>query len=127
MEREPVLEHLGKLGAQLTHSVQGLIAKHGLEDCVSITGHPSWTLLAFKDTETATLWEIKSLYLQEVIARGILSGGSHNMSYSHTEKDLALLEKAQDAAFGIVREAIDSGDIRSYLAGPPIEPLFRVR
>ena len=127
MEGEPVLEHLGKLGAQLTHSVQTLLAKHELEDCISITGHPSWTLLLFKDTEKATLWEIKSLYLQEVLARGILTGGSHNMSHSHSEKDLEALEAAQDEAFALVREAIDSGDIRSYLAGPPIEPLFRVR
>lgn len=127
MEREPVLEHLGKIGSNITHSVQRLIAKHGLEECVSLNGHPSWTIFAFKDTPKATMWEIKSLYLQEVIARGIFTLGTHNTSYSHNDADLAQLESAQDEAFGIVREAIDSGDIRSYLAGPPIEPLFKVR
>ncbi|MEA2552217.1 MAG: glutamate-semialdehyde -aminomutase [Fimbriimonadaceae bacterium] len=127
MEREPVLQHLHKVGEQITASVNDLLKKHRLEDCVSISGHPSWTLLSFKDTAKATLWEIKSLYLQEVIARGILTGGSHNTSFSHTDEDLAQLERAQDEAFAIIREAIDSGDIRSFLVGKPIEPLFRVR
>lgn len=127
MEREPVLEKLGKMGARISHSVENLIAKHGLTECISLNGHPSWTIFAFKDIPGATLWEIKSLYLQEVLARGILTLGSHNMSYAHTDSDLAQLEQAQDEAFGIIREAIDSGDIKSYLAGPPIEPLFRVR
>jgi glutamate-1-semialdehyde 2,1-aminomutase len=118
---------LHKVGEQITASVNDLLKKHRLEDCVSISGHPSWTLLSFKDTAKATLWEIKSLYLQEVIARGILTGGSHNTSFSHTDEDLAQLERAQDEAFAIIREAIDSGDIRSFLVGKSIEPLFRVR
>lgn len=127
IKKEKVLDRLAAIGTQITTSVESLIAKHGLQDCVAITGHPSWTLLSFKDTSTATLWEIKSLYLQEVIGSGILTGGSHNTSFAHSADDLATLDQAQDVAFGIVREALDSGDIRSYLVGKPIEPLFRVR
>ena len=127
MEQLPVLEHLARIGAQITRSVEALLAKHRLSDFISISGHPSWTLLSFRDAPKATLWEIKSLYLQEVLARGVLTLGSHNTSFSHSDDDLAALEGAQDAAFGIVREAIDSGNIRSFLAGPPMEPLFKVR
>ena len=127
IRKENVLDRLAATGTQIAKSIESLIAKHGLQDCVGITGHPSWTLLSFKDTPHATLWEIKSLYLQEVIARGILTGGSHNTSFAHTADDLAKLDQAQDVAFGIVREALDTGDIRSYLVGKPIEPLFRVR
>ena len=36
-------------------------------------------------------WEIKTLYLQEMFARGILILGTHNMSFSHGDNDVARL------------------------------------
>ena len=127
MQREPVQEHIKAMGQLILKNARELIAKHGLGECVSICGHPSWTLFQFRDAPTATLWEIKSLYLQETMARGILSGGTHDMCYCHSPADVAQLAEAQDAAFGVITQALGSGNIRDYLAGPPIEPLFRVR
>jgi hypothetical protein len=49
------------------------------------------------------------------------------MAYAHTPEDLALLARAQDAALAAVRAALDAGDLRSRLNGPPIQPVFRAR
>ena len=127
MRREPVLERLDALGTRVMQATRAAATRFRLEATISVSGRPSWSLLQFRDAAGATAAELKSLYLQELIARGILTAGSHNMSYAHTEADLGQLEAAQLEAFGIVRAAIDSGDAVRRLAGPPIQPVFRVR
>jgi glutamate-1-semialdehyde 2,1-aminomutase len=127
MQNEPVHETLNRSGEIIIHTTRELIAKHKLSDCISISGHPSWSLMQFRDTAIATSWEIKSLFVQEILLRGILTAGSYNISYAHNQGDLVQLAKAQDETFGIVREALDAGNVRSYLVGAPAEPVFKVR
>jgi glutamate-1-semialdehyde 2,1-aminomutase len=126
MQREPVHEKLNAMGERVIEMTQRNAGAHGLE-CVTIAGKPSWSLLVFKDTHGATAAQVKSLYLQEIIARGILTAGSHNMCYAHTDADLEQLDRAQHESLAIVRKALDAGDIESRLKGAPIEPVFRVR
>jgi len=127
MQREPVHATLDRLGQQIMDATRANIARASLTDAVGIAGKPSWSLMQFHDTPRATAWEIKSLYLQELLARGILSAGSHNLCYAHTAADLAQLDAAQRDAFGLVREALDRGDIAQRLSGPAIQPIFKVR
>jgi glutamate-1-semialdehyde 2,1-aminomutase len=122
-----VPSRLATMGTRLVNDFQAHIQAYGLSDVIGVSGHPSWSILTFKDHPRATLWETKSLFLQEMIARGILVVATHNMSLTHTEEDMLATSKAQSESLAIVREAIDSGDIRSFLVGKPIEPLFRVR
>jgi len=83
--------------------------------------------MQFRDAAGATAAQVKSLFLQELIGRGILTAGSYNMCYAHGESDLAHLDRAQREACTAVREALDAGDIGQRLLGPPIQPVFRVR
>jgi len=127
MRREPVHQRLADSGQQIKDSAQARIERHGLQHCLSVSGHPTWSFINFRDTPQATLWEIKTLYLQEVLALGVLTLGTHNLSYSHSASDLVKLADAQDVAFGRIREALDSPNFADYLAGAPLVPLFRVR
>ena len=127
MQREPVLEKLNAHGEIILENTRKLISQYDLGEYLDIGGKPSWSLMHFRDAQNATAWEIKSLYLQEMLARGILTAGSHNLCYAHTADDLTQLAQAQDTAFQILREALDSSTFRTYLAGPPIEPIFKVR
>ncbi len=127
MQREPVHDHLWRTGGRVMDNVRTLIEAHALESAIAVGGKGPWSMLQFRDVEGATSWEIKSLYLQEMLMRGILTAGSHNMSYAHSEADVATLREAQSAAFAALADALRAGDLRSRLAGPPIEPLFKVR
>ena len=127
MQREPVIEHLWRVGALVSGNTRAGIAQHGLGGAVALGGKPPWSMLQFRDTPRATQWEVKSLYLQEMLKRGILTAGAHNMSYSHSEADVGQLAEAQEAAFATIAAALDAGDVRARLAGPPIEPIFKVR
>ncbi len=86
--REPVTRHMAELGTSLRDGTAALIERHKLGEVLSLSGHPSWTFLSIKDQPDASGFEIKTLWLQEIFARGLLSLGSHNMSYAHSRADV---------------------------------------
>lgn len=127
LKREPVTEHLRARGDAVMSGFNALIAKHGIADFLSISGHPSWSLISIKDAAPYTLWQIKTLYMQEVLSRGILSIGSHNMSFAHTESDVAALLACYDETFAVLADAVRNRSLDARLQCKPLEPLFRVR
>jgi glutamate-1-semialdehyde aminotransferase len=72
------------------------------------------------------MWEIKTLFMQEMLRRGVLTYGTHNMSYAHGPQDLDKLAAAYDEVFAVIRRGLASG-IRPLLEAEVLEPLFRVR
>jgi len=127
LKREPVVETMRRTGQKILDGVRERIAKHGIGGFARTSGHPSWTFLQFADTPTCSQWQIKTLFMQEVQARGILSLGTHNVTYAHTDEDVARLLHVYDEVFPILREAVEEGAMKQYLRCAPLQPLFRVR
>lgn len=127
LQREPVVATLRCRGEALSRAVEEQIQKHRLADWVGMAGHPSWTFLTLKDAPGCSTWDAKTLLMQELLARGILWIGSHNMSYAHTESDIDQLAAAYDASFHLLRKAIETGRPQDFLRCEPLQPLFKVR
>jgi hypothetical protein len=64
--------------------------------------------------------------MQEMLKRGVLTYGTHNISYAHTGADLDQLAVAYDETFDVIKRGLASG-VRSLLECAVLEPLFRVR
>lgn len=127
MLREPVVDTMRKRGSVLSAGVADRIARHGISSFLTISGDPTWSFLTFKDFEAVASFEIKTLFLQEIFARGILCLGTHNMSYAHTQDDVERLLSVYDEVFPILASAAKDGAIRQYLKCEPLKPLFKVR
>ncbi len=127
LKREPVVETLGRTGQKILDGVRERIVRHGIDGFARTSGHPSWTFLQFADTPRCSQWEIKTLFMQEVQTRGILSFGTHNVTYAHTDDDVTKLLHVYDEVFPILREAVEEGAMKQYLRCAPLQPLFRVR
>lgn len=127
MEKEPVIETIWRQGAKAKKSLTDMIEKHGLSDVLSVKGKDCWSFLIFKDTEVYSQWEIKTLFLQEMFAKGILTIGTHNMSYAHTDADIEKLALAYDNAFGVIKEVLTDKSLDKRLNTKPLVPLFKVR
>jgi glutamate-1-semialdehyde 2,1-aminomutase len=125
--REPVTRHMAELGISLRDGTAALIERHRLGDVLSLSGHPSWTFLLIKDQPDASAFEIKTLWLQEIFARGLLSLGSHNMSYAHSRVDVDRVLTIYDEVFALLSAAIGQQRVRAELRCEPLVPLFRVR
>jgi hypothetical protein len=68
---------------------------------------------------------MKSLVQQELIKRGILWGGFHNMSFSHTDADIVYTLEAYREVLSILKKAVEEGRLRESLRGEPVEAVFR--
>jgi len=127
IKKEHVIEKLWVTGTHIMEEVTALIHSFKLEHVFEIKGKPPWSLMIFQDTKRATSWEIKSLFMQEMLARGILISASHNISFSHTKEDIEKLFLGYQEVFSIIRDSIEEDSVREKLEGNPIEPLFKVR
>lgn len=127
LQREPVVETMKSQGAKLVAGVKQRIDQYGLSRILSISGDATWSFLLFKDTERYTQWQFKTLFLQEVFSRGILSIGTHNMSYAHSDEDIHRLLAVYDEVFPMIKQAVSEGSLERMLHCAPLEPLFRLR
>lgn len=127
LQKKPVIETIWKQGQKIIDGVNALIVKHGLKNVLSTDGKPCWSFLLFKDTNTYSQWELKTLFMQEVFARGILTLGTHNMSYAHGDSDIQKLLDAYDSVFSILKDVDENNSLHNKLHCNPIIPLFKVR
>jgi len=127
MRREPVLDTIHQRGQQIIAGVTALIARHGVGGFCSVSGHPAWSFFNIGDAAPYGAFELKTLYLQEMFARGILILGTHNISYAHSEADVARLLAAYDEILPMLRETVERKDLPRRLHCEPLAPLFKVR
>jgi glutamate-1-semialdehyde 2,1-aminomutase len=127
LEREPVTETLYRQGKKILVELDSLIADAGAADFLSVTGNPTWSFMLIKDTDTYSQWQIKTLFLQEMFARGILTIGTHNVSYSHSDADLNKLFSTYGEVIPLLTEAVRSKKLESMLRCEPLKSLFKVR
>ncbi len=125
--REGVCAALARNGTALVASVRERIARHGVGDFIELSGHPSWTFLTLKDAAGYSGWEIKTLFLQEMFQRGVLTLGTHNLTFAHGDAEFERLLGAYDEVFPLLREAVRERRLGQYLRCAPLEPLFKVR
>ncbi len=127
LRREPVLETIAGRGARLKAGLADLIATHGCGAFAGVAGDPSWSFFTLADAPTASAFELKTLFLQEVFARGLLTLGTHNLSYAHSDADIADTLAVYDAVLPALKAAAEDGALRQLLRCEPLEPLFKVR
>lgn len=124
---QPVIKTMEAKGLKIIEGVKSLIKSHDLEVVLDITGHPSLSMIIFKDAGNYTLWDIKTLYIQEMLACGILTLGTHNISYAHTDTDINVLLSTYDDVFGLIKKSIYGKTLHSELRCEPLKPLFKIR
>ena len=125
MRSEPVISHLWNQGQKLQEGYNALAESFGLAEYTRCVGLSPRTLISFTDGEGQDSLLLKSLFQQEVVKRGVLSLGGHNVCYSHSGADIEHTLRAYEEALRVMAMAIDSGDIERYIEGEPVQPVFR--
>ena len=70
-------------GKRLQDGLNVMVREAGLRDCIQCVGIPSWSMISFSDFAGCDSALIRTLFVQELNKRGILSLGVHNMSAAH--------------------------------------------
>lgn len=126
LQQAPVVETLWRTGRSIVDGLAKLIDKHGVSDLITLGGLPVWSFVIFNDGRRCTKHELKTLFLQEMFARGILTLGTHNVSYAHSEADVQRLLDVYDEVLTVLHRASDEG-VSGLLKCDPLVPLFQVR
>lgn len=123
LREKDVPQHLAIQGGKMKIGFNEIAEKLGMP-YVSCKGYDFRSILTF-DANAGNPLEMKSLLQQEMIKRGILWGGFHNMSYSHTDEDIEYTLKAYKDALPVLKKAVEEKNVRSYLRGETVKPVFR--
>lgn len=126
LEKDDVLNVIENRGLILYSALENILKKYELEDYFYISGHPSWSFINFKISDQKRLYEIKTLFMQECISRGLLTLGSNNLSYAIEDEVLDNVISIYDEVFYELREVLVN-QRGLNLRCESLQPLFKIR
>jgi glutamate-1-semialdehyde 2,1-aminomutase len=123
-ENEPVIEHNHAIGDRFIAGFNAIASRHNLHDYLQLTGF-NWSVgLIVKNAEKQPCMDYRTLFMQEMIARGVLYQGILSPCYAHTNNDIDFMLEAFDESCEVFTRALEDG-AKKHLVGPSIKPVFR--
>jgi glutamate-1-semialdehyde 2,1-aminomutase len=117
---------LALIGAELVEAVDAARSEAS-KSLLEFTGHPSWFFLKWSVADARTLNEVKTLFLQEMLRRGVLVLGTHDVTTAFTADDIALVAAAYAETLDVIVDGLDRGDVAARLECQTLVPLFTLR
>ena len=127
LQREPVVATMTTQGQKIVDGLRSIISDLGAGDFLGVAGHPTWSFLTMSDIAPYSSWDLKTLFMQECHENGVLSFGTHNISYAHTDADAAHLLGSHRSTLTKMVDAVRNETLATKLRCPPLEPLFKLR
>lgn len=116
-ESENVIEHFKILGSLFMSEGEKIIRHFGFQSFLNFKGFCPHNVLSVQDLGEGSAQEIRTLIKQEVIRHGVIMGGAHNFSLSHTENDVLFALDAFYAALRTLKKALSEGKVSGYIKG----------
>ena len=117
--------HLHRQGARLRKGVHDAAVATGVSAHFQCAGRDCALLYSTRDREGRPSQEFRTLFLQELIRRGILAP-SFVMSFAHSDADIDYTIDAIAESLDVYRQALDGG-VERFLVGRPVRPVFRAQ
>ncbi|MCB0390349.1 MAG: glutamate-1-semialdehyde 2,1-aminomutase [Bdellovibrionales bacterium] len=124
-EKENVVEHLHKMGQLLIDSTLKILENKNLNNFIDVVPCKWWPNFAFKDDQLNLSPEFRTLFLQEMIKRGVLFQGSFVPCFSHQESDIQLFANAFEQSCNVFTQALEKKTVEGLLVGPAAKAVFR--
>ena len=125
LREKNVIEYIWRQGKRLQEGLNRLSRACGLGDNIRCVGYPVRSVVQFEiDNITSLL--LKTVFQQEVIKRGVLFAGYHNLSFSHSDADIQQTLEAYEKALQFIQNAMENGRLEDALEGSLVENVFRV-
>jgi glutamate-1-semialdehyde aminotransferase len=120
-----VIPGLWLRGERLASELRSLVGRRGLDGRVACLGLPPRTAVVFHDADGRESLELKSLFQQECLRRGVLFTGSQFISAAHSDEDIERTLGVYDDVLAELADAIAHDDVAGRLEGRPVQPVFR--
>ncbi len=116
-----VLDAKGKL---LKDGYNKIAQDLGIDSYTRCVGYNCRSMLTF-DASAGDPLILKSFVQQEMIKRGILWAGFHNMCFMHSDEDIAYTLKAYHEVLQLLKKVVEEKNVTEQLKGEPLEMVFR--
>lgn len=123
--RDRVIEGNWTRGTRLKAGITQLIGQHGLDGPLVVVGYPCLLLTVWRGLPEARAAEWRTLLMQELVERGVLTQGMMYPTPAHDEHVLDETLAAYDGALRVVAKAWQTGSTQGFLKGPAAKPVFR--
>ncbi len=119
-----LIQHFWKVGEQLQEGFRRIVTEHGMINHIDIVGYGCKPAVVFKGMDGSPSPELRTLFMQEMAARGILMPYIVP-SFAHKEEHINSALGAAFESISVVKRALEEDNISKYLEGPAVKPVFR--
>ena len=119
------IPHLWAQGRKLQDGYNTMAKALELDKYTGCIGFPPRTVLTFRDETGSDSLLFKSIFQQEVLSRGVLSGGYHFLTLAHGDAEIDYTLRVYGSALRELSKAIHSGNPNTFLHGRAVQPVFR--
>lgn len=124
MAEKNVTAHLWMVGKRLQDGFNEAARRAGVAGQVKAAGYACSPILTFKDKNGKSSSGLRTLYLQEMIAQGILIPYIAPC-FMHTVAEIDRTAEASERALRQVARVLNGEPLGNLLVGPPTRPVFR--
>ena len=123
-ENNNVVDYNKKIGQLFIDGVNEIFNDQDVKDYFNLKGF-NWNVgLIVKNSKKEPCMFYRTLFMQEMIKRGVLFQGILSPCYSMTKNDIDLMLEAFSDSVKVFKKALEEG-YGKYLIGPEIKPVFR--
>ena len=119
-----VLAHNHAIGRRLAEECHRAVSARGLEASLQVLMCDWMVTFIFRDESGAVCSGLRTLFMQEMIKRGVLFQGIFSPCFSHNPDDVEIFVEAFTASLEVYAQAVTDG-YEGYLVGEPAKPVFR--
>jgi glutamate-1-semialdehyde 2,1-aminomutase len=123
-KRNNVIEKNQQTGQVIIDSCRSILKQKKLENNILVSDTNWMVAFIFKNSEGLVDAGLRTLFMQEMISKGILFQGAFVPSYSHNKEEVNYFLQAFEHSCDLYQKALES-DINGYLVGEPARPVFR--
>ena len=123
-QTKDVVGHNHSIGDYLITQLQKTIKEHNLNASIELSPCNWLVVLSFKDKDGNASQGLRTLMMQEMIARGVLFQGAFVPCFSHTMADIDFFMECFVDSLGLYTRALEDG-FEKYLVGEPAKAVFR--
>ena len=117
----PVIETINKIGQTLISNLKRIIGKYGL--AADVLGHGYDFTINFNYADESA--KIMTLFIQEMVVRGIYTMGIFYPCYTHSFEDIEKILSAADEVLFLIKQGIEQNQIDQLLIAPIRQSSFR--
>lgn len=123
-KNQHVIQHNHAIGNKLSQLCKELVQEANISEYIDVVVSEWMPFFIFKNNKKEVCQGYRTLFLQEMIKRGVLFQGAFVPCFSHTEEDVYYFAKAFKESIEVYKKALEEG-YENYLVGKPAKAVFR--